>query len=213
MVGMTPLLGLALGYALGIDLRRLALLAATVYLPAVVALLVVWIWWRARSVGDERAMLFCDGVASELRAGATLGGALRTAASAVGPDIDRIVGEGSTDLAEWVASKFPGIAQELRLVIRNASRGGTDAAALFDEVGSLAIAQSELRREVRMATAPGKATALVLIAAPVLYVLTQLGGINRLIGTPEQRMVAILGLSLFAVGLIIAVVVVWRAMR
>jgi len=210
---MTPMLGLALGYALGIDLRRLALLAATVYVPAVVALLVVWAWWRARSVGEETTVLFCDGVASELRAGATLGGALRTAATALGRHLDGIVGDRPADIAECVASEFPGIAQELRLIIRNASRGGTDAAALFDEVGSLAIAQAELRREVRMATSPGKATALVLIAAPVLYLLTQLGDINRLIGTPEQRVVAILGLSLFAVGLITAVLVMSRAMR
>ncbi len=119
------------------------------------------------------------------------------------------------EVAARVSSEFPSIAEELRLTILAASRSGSDAAALFDEIGTLAIAQTEAAQEVRMATAPGRATALVLLGAPLFYVSSQLGsgGIGRLLATSEQRVVATLGLGLFLVGLTSACAILWRASR
>jgi hypothetical protein len=120
-----------------------------------------------------------------------------------------------TEVAAIVASEFPNIGEELRLTIVNASRSGSDAAALFDEIGSLAIAQSEISREVRVATAPGKLTALVLVGAPMLFMASQLGSgdLGRLLASSEQRVVALIGLGVFALGFGISSLVLWRAGR
>ena len=206
---------LAAALASGVDPRRLALLAAATYLPYVVAGLVVIYVWRSRPVEDEgRSALFCEGVASELRAGASLQTALTNAAGSVGSTV------GSTefsmpDLASAVAREFPAIGEELRLTISQAGKTGSDTAALFDEIGSLSLAQAEIRREVRTATAPGRATALVLIAAPVFYVVSRLtsGSFDRLFVSPYQRYATLLGAGLFVLGLTAVTLIVWRSGR
>lgn len=215
---MIVLLGLVLAFAAGADVRRLSLLAGAVYLPFVFAGLVALHWFRARPDDTAKPPLFCEGVASELRAGATLRDALATAATSVGlsPTSAGLFSESPiTEVAARVSQEFPSIGEELRLTIAAASRSGTDAASLFDEIGSLAITQSEVRREVRVATAPGRATAVVLLGAPFFYLLTRLrsGGLAGLLDSPEQRVVATLGLGLFVGGLLIGCLVLWRASR
>lgn len=210
---MTPLVLLAIAFALGVDPRRLALLASAVYLPIVVGGLIALHWFRSRPDEDNKASLFCESVASELRAGATLRDALATAATSVDSIPSRSIP--IAEVAARVSEEFPSIGEELRLTVIAASRSGSDAAALFDEIGSLAIAQSEIRREVRVATAPGKATALVLIGAPLVYLFTQMnsGGLAGFLASSEQRVVATIGLGLFVVGLAVAGLVLWRAGR
>ncbi|HJQ76683.1 MAG TPA: hypothetical protein VJ948_05405 [Acidimicrobiia bacterium] len=210
---IVPLL-LATAIALDVDIRRVVLLAAVAYLPELVAAGIALMIWRGRPGEDTKPALFCEAVASELRAGSTLrqavaGAAVSVAGLVVGPD--RSLG----DLADDIATEFPQIEQELRLTLVAAARTGSDAAALFDEIGFLALAQSEIRREVRVATAPGRATALVLVGAPVAYVLGQAGGggLADLLASPQQRVVALLGLGLLMLGLALAAVVVWRAER
>lgn len=215
---MIVVLSIAVAFALGVDLRRLALLASAVYLPVVVGGLIALYWFRARPDDSNGPALFCEAVASELRAGANLRDALATAATSVGGDarsFDLPSGSPMTEVAAQVAATFPGIEEELRLVIIAASRSGSDAAALFDEIGSLSIAQTEVSREVRVATAPGRATALVLIGAPVFYLVSRAssGGLGTLLASSEQRIAALIGLGLFAVGMAWAFVVLWRASR
>ena len=215
---MIVVVALAVAYAAGADPRRLALLAGAFYLPVVVASLIFVHSLRARPDDSNRASLFCESVASELRAGATLRDSLATAATSVG-DTPMPIGNPHaspmTEVAARVAGCFPAIGDELRLTVIAASRSGSDSAALFDEIGSLALAQSEIRREVRMATAPGRATALVLLGAPLAYLLSRLasGGVTGLVATAEQRIVGLLGLGLFSLGLGIAGLVLWRGSR
>lgn len=209
---------LVLAFALGVEPRRLALLAGAVYLPLVVGVLIGLHWFRARPDDENSPAIFCEGVASELRAGATLRDALATAATSVGSDPTQVGSSSAspmTEVAAHVAEKFPGIGEELRLTVLAASRSGSDAAALFDEIGSLAIARADVRREVRMATAPGRATALVLLGAPLVYLVSQIGsgGLADLLASPEQRMVGMIGLGLFLLGLAVACLVLWRASR
>jgi len=211
---MIVAVGLAIAFAAGVDPRRLALVAGAIYLPLAVAGLVAIHWYRSRSDETTRPALFCESASAELRAGATLRDAVTTAAASVG--FDRIPLNSSTeDLSAAVAEHFPTIGEELRLTILTAARTGSDSAALFEEIGSLAIAQSEISHEVRVATAPGRATALVLVGAPVFYVMSMLGsgGISAYLASAEQRLVALLGLGLFASGLIAASLVIWRASR
>lgn len=211
-------LALAVAFALGVDARRLVLLAGAVYLPVIVGGLIAFYWFRARPDDSNGPALFCEAVASELRAGANLRDALATAATSVGGDaksFDLPPGSSMAEVATRVAETFPTIEEELRLVVIAASRSGSDAAALFDEIGSLSIAQTEVSREVRVATAPGRATALVLIGAPVVYLVSQAGsgGLSTLLVSSEQRVAAMAGFGLFAAGLAWASLVLWRASR
>ncbi|MGD2060728.1 MAG: hypothetical protein PVF87_07685 [Acidimicrobiia bacterium] len=210
---MIAAVALAVALAAGVDARRIAMLAGVVYLPYAMAVLLALVAWRSRPGEDSRPSLFCAGVASELRAGASLRSALTTAAGSVG---ERLSADSSlTELAAQVGERFPTIGLELRLTIVSAGRVGSDSAALFDEIGSLALAQAEIKREVRTATAPGRATALVLIGAPMLYVGSRLssGELGRLFVSPQQRFVALLGLGLFGIGLTLVALIVWRAAK
>jgi hypothetical protein len=204
--------------AAGVEPRRLALLAGAIYLPHVTAGLVLVHWLRSRGADDGRPALFCESVASELRAGANLREALAVSAAAVGPDNLSFVGDPGLSIAEMAArarDQFPEIGPEIELTVMAAARAGSDAASIFDEIGSLAIAQAEIRHEIRVATAPGRATALVLVGAPVVYLTTQLGsgGIEAYLGSSEQRLMALLGLGVFCFGLVVAVVILWRSGR
>ena len=215
---MIIVLSMAVAFALGVDLRRLALLAGAVYLPVIVAGLIALHCFRARPDDSNGPAIFCAAVASELRAGANLRDALATAATSVGSysrSFDLPSGSSTTEVATQVAAAFPAIEEELRLVVIAASRSGSDAAGLFDEIGSLSIAQAEVSREVRVATAPGRATALVLIGAPVLYLISRAssGGAGSLLASSEQRVAAVIGLGLFAAGVAWASLVLWRASR
>jgi Flp pilus assembly protein TadB len=209
--------GIALAFAMGVEPRRLLLLAGAVHLPLALAALIGLHWYRSRPDDSARPSLFCLGVASELRAGASLRDALTTAATSVGirASSGSTSGSPTDEVAARLAEEFPAIGPELELTVLAAARSGADSAALFDEIGALAIAQSEIRREVSIATAPGRATALVLVGAPVIYLITRLGsgGLSPLLESPEQRIVSVLGLGLFLIGVLATGAVMWRSAR
>lgn len=211
---MIAALILVVAYAAGVDPRRLVLLAGAVYLPMALAGLLAIHWYRGRSDESNRPSLFCESVSAELRAGATLRDALAAAAISVGcepiPPASHMA-----EVAAHVSRCFPNIGDELRLIVVAAARTGSDAAGLFDEIGSLALAQSEISREVRVSTAPGRATALVLVGAPLVYVVGRLGsgGISEFLASSQQRLVALLGLGMFLLGLTVACLVLWSASR
>lgn len=212
------IVGLAAAWASGVDLRRIALLAATAYLPWAVALAVAWFAWRMRPDEDQRPALFCEGVAAELRAGSTLRHALATASESVGCADSvwlRFRVAPISEVAEAADDLFPAIGGELGLTIISAWRSGSQAADLFEEIGSLAIAQSEIRREVRIATAPGRATAMLLVGVPMAYLLSRAssGGLGQMVESGQQRVAVLVGLALFLLGAVAATVVVWRASK
>lgn len=212
---MIETLLLLMGFASGLELRRVALLAGSIHLPMVVLALIGLHWLRARPDNSHSPSVFCEGVASELRSGASLRDALTNSASSVGARLDMPPGVAIDEVAALVASEFPTIARELELTVSASARSGSDVAALFDEIGSLALAQDEVRREVRVATAPGRATALVFIGAPVVYLSSRLSdqGLSEFLASAEQRIIATIGLGLFIVGLAGASFVVWRSAR
>lgn len=212
---MIEVVVLAAATAAGVDPRRIALVAGAVYLPLPVAGLVALHWLRARPDPRHRPTLFCEGVASELRAGATLRDALAAAATSVGTSLELSHSTPMAEVAARIAAELPSIGQEIRLTVAAAARSGSDAAALFDEMGVLALSQDEVTHEVRVATAPGRATALVLIGAPLFYLLTRLGedGLAGYLASSEQRVAATIGLGLFALGIVGASLVLWRSRR
>jgi hypothetical protein len=206
---------LAAATAAGLDPRRIALIAGAVYMPLAVAGLVALHWLRARPDPRRRPTLFCEGVASELRAGASLRDALAAAATSVGISLEFSHSTHMDEVAARIADEFPSIAQEIRLTVTAAARSGSDSAALFDEIGFLALSQDEVAHEVRVATAPGRATALVLIGAPLFYLFTRLGdgGLRGYLASSEQRVAASIGIGLFALGIAGASFVLWRSGR
>lgn len=214
---MIVAVGMAIAFAMGVEARRLVLLAGAVHLPLVLAALIGLHWYRSRPDDSARSSLFCLGVASELRAGASLRDALATAATAVGlgAEAGSSTASPAAEMAARLAEELPAIGPELELTVLAAARTGADSAALFDEIGSLAIAQAEIRREVSIATAPGRATALVLVGAPLIYVVTRLGsgGLSPLLESSQQRIVSVLGLGLFLIGVLATGAVMWRATR
>ncbi|HUG31339.1 MAG TPA: hypothetical protein VMM14_00485 [Acidimicrobiia bacterium] len=215
---MIIFVALAVGLAMGVDARRVLLLAGAVYLPLVVGALIGLHWYRSRSGETTKPALFCLGAASELRAGASLRDALTAAATSVGIDpaaIGAISGASLAEVAALVSGEFPSIGEEIRLTVKAAARSGSDSAALFDEIGSLAIAQSEIRREVAVATAPGRATAILLVGAPIVYVTGRAGSgnLSELLASPEQRVVTLLGLALFLGGVVVTGLILWRSAK
>lgn len=215
---MIVLLVLGVAYASGVDWRRLAVVGVAVYLPWLAAAMVGWITWKARSDYGNRPVLFCEGVSAELRAGSTLRHALLAAASSVGMRSHSVRDLRSLPLSEIAVAlreEFPAIAEELRLTVLNAASSGSQVADLFEEIGSLAIAQNEIRREVHVAAAPGRATATLMVGAPLLYLIgrAESRGLGRMLETSHQRIVVVIGLGLFLTGAAVALIVVWRASR
>lgn len=198
----------------GADPRRVAILALAFYLPVVVAGLVALAAWGRRAEKAGRSALFCEGVAAELRSGSSMRQALLASAESVGVSLPPGVESAtSSELAEGLADDLPDIADEVALVVRSSGRTGGRAADLFDEIGSLAIAQDEIAREVRVSAAPTRATAAVFLVAPLLYLMWRLGQgeLSGLLGTSQQRVAATVGLGLFLAGLTVAARIMWRA--
>lgn len=212
---MIEALGLALLVVSGVDLRRVIVLGAAIHLPLVALALAGLASWKLKNDRTGRSALFCEGVASELRSGVTLRQALAESAQSVGVDLSPSWRwELTTDqLAGRLAEDFPDIASELAPVVRAAVRSGARSSDLFDEMGSLAIAKEEIGREVRVSTAPARATASVFLVAPVAYLLWQASGsgIYQLVSSSEQRVVAAVGLALFLAGLALAGRIMWKS--
>lgn len=213
---MMELLALAVALVVGIDIRRVGFLAVALYLPVVVVGLVAMAIWKTRRDTEDRSALFCEGVASELRAGSPLRDALVAAGASVGSSIRRRAtepGSSIVDVAEAVGDEFEDVGLELEMTIKAAARSGSQAADLFDEIGSVAIAQSEISHEVRVGSSPARATAIVFVAVPVIYLVIQArsGTLTRLLAAPEQRIAGVAGLLLFVGGIVIAALLMWRA--
>jgi Flp pilus assembly protein TadB len=211
---MMELLALAVALAAGIDVRRVGLLAITLYLPVVVVGVAVISMWRARRDAEARSALFCEAVASELRAGSPLREALSAAGASVRGSY-RAADPGSSidDIARALGDEFEDVGVELEMTIKTAARSGSRAADLFDEIGSVAIARSEISHEVRVGSSPARATAIVFVSVPVIYLVIQAqsGTLAGLLAAPEQRIAGVTGLLLFITGIVSAALLMWRA--
>jgi Flp pilus assembly protein TadB len=211
---MMELLALAVALAAGIDVRRVGLLAITLYLPVLVVGMVAIFMWRARRDAEARSALFCEAVASELRAGSSLREALSAAGASVRGSY-RAVDPGSSidDIARALGDEFEDVGVELEMTIKTAARSGSRAADLFDEIGSVAIARSEISHEVRVGSSPARATAIVFVSVPVIYLVIQArsGTLTGLLAAPEQRIAGVTGLLLFITGIVSAALLMWRA--
>jgi len=206
----------AIGVGLGADWRRLGLLLLAVLAPLPAACLIAVHWWRARPGLSMRAAQFCEAVSSELRAGASLRTGLEKAAISVSAlELARLcrLGASTHEIALEARVEFTEIGPELGALLTRADGMGISPAALFDEIGGLALAQVEVAHEVAIASAPARATGAVLLIAPLLaagWAVTR-GELAPFLRQPAQRAAALLGLALVAVGLALSIVILRRS--
>ncbi|MGH8871584.1 MAG: hypothetical protein ACRDWS_06400 [Acidimicrobiia bacterium] len=208
-------LAIAFGIALGADLRRLALLLFAVLAPLPAACLVAVHWWRARPGLSLRAARFCEAVSGELRAGASLRSGLEKAAFSV--DATEVAqrcraGASMEEIARAARAEFTEIGPELGALLARADGLGVSPAALFDEIGGLALAQIEVAHEVSIASAPARATGAVLLIAPLLaagWVLSR-GELEPFLRHSSQRAAALIGLGLVGAGLVVSTLILRR---
>jgi len=151
-----------------------------------------------------------------MRAGEGLRAALATAAETVSADrLDEQLRSGFPmgQIAHLLQSEFPEIGVELSTVVKSVALSGASSASLFDELGDLALAQVEMSEEIRVATAPSRASALILVGLPVVYLGYQLGSgeIRRLMAQPLQQGLTLVGLTLVMAGLAVSWFLVRRA--
>ncbi len=205
----------AAGLAAGVDWRRLGLLAFAIALPLPAALIVGFHSWRERPDASMRAPRFCDAISTELRAGASFRSALETAARSVeATELVGLIRLGAPmgDVARAASAEFAEIGQELGALLTRTDGMGVAPAALFDEMGNLALAQVEVAHEVAAATAPAKATGVVLLIAPIAAIaMTANRGFDAYLAQPAQRAAALLGMGLTCAGLVTAAVILRRA--
>ncbi len=191
---------------MGVEIRRLALLIGSMFAPAPVGLLLAWHWWRNRPGVTTRSVLFCDAVAGELRSGASLRMAIADAAASIDAHSLRDLcdsGAPMNALAGHLGSEFPDVGKELSAVVEKVFLLGAPSADVFDEISGLALAQVEVAQEVASAAAPARATAFVLLIAPVLVLafVGSRGGLDLYLRSPEQRGAVVIGLVTMTAGL------------
>ena len=207
---------IALAVGAGVDWRRLALLSLAVVAPLPMAILVAIHWWRARPGLSMRASRFCEAVSGELRAGASLRASVETAAVSVeAVQLARCcrIGAPMDQVARAAQEEFSEIGPELGTLLARVDGLGVSPAALFDEIGALALAQVEVAQEVSVASAPARATGAVLLMAPILgfgWALTH-GGLESLLRHPAQRAAVVVGMALVVAGVSLSVLIVRRA--
>jgi hypothetical protein len=205
----------AFALAAGVDWRRVALLVLAVAAPVLLAGLITALWWRARPTLSMRATRFCEAVSGELRAGATLRASVEAAATSVdAAELSRCCRQGAPigQIATVAKYEFSDIGPELGTLLARAEGLGVSPAALFDEIGALALAEVEIAHEVSIASAPARATGAVLLLVPVLaigWAFTR-GSLDGLLRQPAQRAAALVGLALVGAGLALSVLILRR---
>jgi len=207
---------IAVAVGAGLEWRRIALLALAVAAPLLMAGLIAVHWWRSRSGLSMRPARFCEAVSGELRAGASLRASLEKAAVSVeAMEVARCcrMGAPMDQVARAAKAEFAEIGPELGALLARADGLGVSPAALFDEIGALALAQVEVAHEVSIASAPARATGAVLLLGPILaigWAVTE-GRLEGLLRQPAQRAAALVGFGLVGVGTTLSVLILRRA--
>jgi tight adherence protein B len=179
-------------------------------------------WQRRRALARRDAQLpeALERMASALRAGRSVGGALRDVAGATPPPLGRELGRAAAALDHgadleraldaWSSEAMPSpdVALAVTAVGLGGDAGGEVARAL-DRVAATLRERRELRSEVRALATQARASAGVLTVAPLLFALVvstiEPGIVDFLLTTP-------VGLACLAVGLVLdGLGAVWMA--
>lgn len=174
---------------------------------------------RDRITPDDEAAYF-RAVSAELRAGASLRGALgeashRVPALSLGPAVRYAeAGAPMSEVAESVADCFPENGRLAAAAFRLSDWTGARVADTFEGLADRAAAAAELARERTAATAQARLSALVIGVAPIAFA-TLLFATGRGSGLMAHGMIGILvlgtGLALELLGLAVVAAIMRRA--
>lgn len=204
---------IALAIAAGVDFRVVGALGVAMFFPVWGLGAVLFHAARSRSAPSMRSAVFCQTVARELSAGSSLRWALAAAASDGRIDeLSRCVAGGSPweEVGQLLEQEFSDIGDEIALVVQSVASSGSESGGLFAELGDLAAAQVEMTEEIRVATAPARSSAMILIGLPIVYLGFQLrsGQLGNLLAVESSRGLAGAGLVLFCIGIVVSLVLV-----
>jgi len=216
------------GLALGVHPAVLALAALAAIEPRLVlAGAVVWAVIHAmrrrrhRVTPDDEATYF-RALSAELRAGASLRGALGEAVDRVPAlSLDRAVryaaaGVPMTEIADIVEVQFPENGRLAGAAFRLSDWSGAQVADTFAGLADRASASAELARERRAATAQARMSAIVIGIAPVAFAALLLAT-GRGAGLVDHGWIGLLilgaGLTLEGLGLLVVALIIRRADR
>ena len=219
---------LAGGLALGVHPAVLALAALAAIEPRLIlAGAAVWAVIHAmrrrrhRVTPDDEATYF-RALSSELRAGASLRGALGEAVDRVPAlSLDRAVryasaGVPMTEIADIVEVQFPENGRLAGAAFRLSDWSGAQVADTFAGLADRASASAELARERRAATAQARMSAIVIGIAPVAFAALLLAT-GRGAGLVDHGWIGVLilgaGLTLEVLGLLVVALIIRRANR
>jgi len=216
------------GLALGVHPAVLALAALAAIEPRLIlAGAVVWAVIHAmrrrrhRVTPDDEATYF-RALSAELRAGASLRGALGEAVDRVPAlSLDRAVryaaaGVPMTEIADIVEVQFPENGRLAGAAFRLSDWSGAQVADTFAGLADRASASAELARERRAATAQARMSAIVIGIAPVAFAALLLAT-GRGAGLVDHGWIGLLilgaGLTLEGLGLLVVALIIRRADR
>lgn len=207
---------LVLAIHAGVDIRVVGLVGFALWMPFPALAALAIHAYRQRPAIDTRSAVFCQTVARALRAGGDLRDALLGAGEGVSaPRLVAAMKAGATmsEIGPTLDAEFPDIGEELATLVASVAMSGASSQGLFDELGDLSMARIEMTEEVRVATAPARASALVLIGLPIVYIGFQFasGRIRELISRPIQQGLTLVGLALVFLGIGVSVWIVRRA--
>ena len=217
---------LAAGLALGIHPAAVALAALASIEPRLV--LVGAVMWgivaairrrKSRITPDDEAMYF-RAISAELRAGASLRGAIgealhRVPGLSLGPAVRYAeAGMPMSEIADAVETRFPENGRLAAAAFRLSDWSGARVADTFEGLAERAAESAELVRERKAATAQARLSALVVGIAPVAFA-TLLFATGRGSGLVGHGTIGVLvlgaGLALELIGLIVVAMIMRRA--
>lgn len=212
------MIGLAVAVGVPAPVVVIALLTWLAPVPAVVAVS-VWLLHGLRHAPLRRALSPISGallsIAGDMRAGATLRQTLMTS-PIVGREARRMLAAGRPleVAAPHVVSQFGSVGPVVAAAIRLAGRTGVATSDLFGELASQVLEMDEVRREIRLASAPVIAQGVVVGGIPALLVVWMIGSgrLAELVATgPVHAVVALAGTLLIVMGIGVTVFLVRRA--
>ena len=218
---MTAALILAMGLVAGGDARQLAMAAGAVWMPwptAVALAVAVVVGRRAeRRHREGRELRFLESAVAELRTGASLRRALRSACAGLddaGRSLRRLeVGEPLDRCLDEVVDRLPSVGA-LVIDAVSAAGGSSRMVPVLEELMIHLGAEATVQAELRTATAQVRASTWVLVGGPLGYLAWSgwSGRLAEMLALPGGTALAAAGACLFLAGVGVMAVVT-RAAR
>lgn len=210
---------LAVGIATGVHPVVLAVFSLAVLKPGwFMVAVALWAWYSRRAKaksGPRSEAAFLEGMAAELRGGASLRSAIVDAAERTDIELDPVVrmaeaGRPMDDIAVRLGEQLPINGSVAGPALRLASSAGSSVADVFDALALRATEAAAEDRERKSSTAQARLSAWLVGGAPAAVAVGMFVFGGSAVGSsPAARTVALVGFGLQLAG----AVVVWAMVR